>query len=136
MLRTLSSTVILALCTPATVDATDATGRIYYQHYCAACHGRSGRGNGFVAPARRAPYARHALARGARFEREFHRIVTRWSPPQIVATVRSERRRWRPATLPLRPIGGSAPAQLQSVMSQSGLSDRRQFGRPDRGQFG
>ena len=44
MLRTLSSTVILALCTAATVYATDATGRTYYQHYCAACHGRSGKG--------------------------------------------------------------------------------------------
>ena len=51
MLRTLSSTVILALCTAATVYATDATGRTYYQHYCAACHGRNGHGDGFVAPA-------------------------------------------------------------------------------------
>jgi mono/diheme cytochrome c family protein len=51
MLKTLSSTMILALCTAATVDAVDATGRTYYQHYCAACHGRSGRGDGFVAPA-------------------------------------------------------------------------------------
>ncbi len=51
MLRTLSMTVMLALCSVVTVYAADQTGRTLYLRYCAACHGRSGQGDGFVAPA-------------------------------------------------------------------------------------
>jgi mono/diheme cytochrome c family protein len=50
-LRTLSWIVTLTLCTVATVCAADETGRTLYLRYCAACHGRSGRGDGPVAPA-------------------------------------------------------------------------------------
>ena len=50
-LRTLSWTVMLAVCTLATVCAADETGRTLYLRYCAACHGRSGHGDGPVAPA-------------------------------------------------------------------------------------
>jgi mono/diheme cytochrome c family protein len=51
MLRTLARTVTLALCTVATAYGADETGRTLYLRYCAACHGRSGQGDGPVAPA-------------------------------------------------------------------------------------
>lgn len=51
MLRTLRRTVTLILFTVATVYSADETGRTLYLRYCAACHGRSGQGDGPVAPA-------------------------------------------------------------------------------------
>ena len=51
MLRTVPRTVTLVLCTVATVYGADETGRTLYLRYCAACHGRSGQGDGPLAPA-------------------------------------------------------------------------------------
>ena len=51
VLKTLSRTLTLVLCTVATVYGADKTGRTLYLRYCAACHGRSGQGDGAVAPA-------------------------------------------------------------------------------------
>jgi mono/diheme cytochrome c family protein len=48
MMRTL---VLLLLLIAETVQAGDVAGRPLYLRYCAACHGREGRGDGPVAPA-------------------------------------------------------------------------------------
>jgi mono/diheme cytochrome c family protein len=52
MMRTLRRTLLLLLLlTVGTVQAGDEAGRPLYLRYCAACHGREGRGDGPVAPA-------------------------------------------------------------------------------------
>jgi mono/diheme cytochrome c family protein len=52
MMRTLRRTLLLLLLLIVeTVHAGDEAGRPLYLRYCAACHGRQGRGDGPVAPA-------------------------------------------------------------------------------------
>jgi len=43
--------VLMSVTMAGTVWAGDDPGRSLYLRYCAACHGREGRGDGFVAPA-------------------------------------------------------------------------------------
>jgi mono/diheme cytochrome c family protein len=52
MTRTRTTTIALALVLAGgTAAAADDAGRALYLRYCAACHGRDGRGDGPVAPA-------------------------------------------------------------------------------------
>lgn len=70
MLRTLRRTVTLVLLAVTTVYGADQTGRTLYLRYCAACHGRSGQGDGPVAPALGQPptdLTRIAAAHGGQF---------------------------------------------------------------------
>ena len=48
---TLRHTLVVLLLGVVTVHAEDHPGRPLYLRYCAACHGRQGRGDGPVAPA-------------------------------------------------------------------------------------
>ena len=51
MKRALRHTLLLLLLSVVTVHAGEQPGQALYLRYCAACHGRQGRGDGPVAPA-------------------------------------------------------------------------------------
>jgi mono/diheme cytochrome c family protein len=51
MMRVLRHTLFLLLVSLVTVHAGEQPGQPLYLRYCAACHGRQGRGDGPVAPA-------------------------------------------------------------------------------------
>ena len=51
MMRTARHALLLLLLSLSTVHAAEQAGQSLYLRYCAACHGRQGRGDGPVAPA-------------------------------------------------------------------------------------